>query len=116
MILIHDPGAAPGDGFLAGRMLRQHRVTCGERVPLVSLLIKLPGFKHGNFILVPCLICVTSPGTPLPNSGQSLLPLPHYRKWVQHEFYKRTEAISLWKNEGDGPPRKVELHKKRLEK
>lgn len=37
------------DGFLAGRVLKQHRAAYGESVPLVSLLLmKLPAFKHGD--------------------------------------------------------------------
>lgn len=68
MILIQDRRATPGDGFLAGRMLRQQRASCGECAPLVSFLIKLLGFKHGNLILVPCLICHQPWDPPLPNS------------------------------------------------
>lgn len=120
MILIQDRGAAPGDGFLAGRMLRQQRASCGECAPLVSLLIKLPGFKYGNLILVPCLNCVTSPETPTSKQhNQSALPWPHHQKWVQHDSGKlgrwslkkdRTAQEKTWEagNEGSHPGEKSE--------
>lgn len=106
MILIQDRGAAPGDGFLAGRMLRQQRASCGECAPLVSLLIKLLGFKHGNLILVPCLIC-HQPWDPHFQTAQSECPAlaspPEMGPaWVSEE---NTGHFPL-ENWGGGPPKK----------